>query len=146
MFGVNFKSYPTSINIITLRMNPCSCRGICLSSRCVSSKHTYNPFDKTMKILCLHLFHPFVEVNLPLSLMFPFWDGGYFRLACIYLCASSFIIFFWVAFQVWCMSFTRLFCPIWFYEWLRLFFEVCGYIVQGHVPPSISHWFLHLDS
>jgi hypothetical protein len=49
--------------------------------------------------------------------------------------------FFPITFQVWCMSFTRLFCPKWFHEWLRLFFEVCGYIVQGHVPPSISHWF-----
>jgi len=91
-------------------------------------------FAFTFSIHLLRLIFPFCR-------WFPFWDGGYFNWhAFIFVLVHS-QRFFWVAFQVWCTSFTKLFCPIWFYEWLRLFFEVCGYIVRGHVPPSISHWF-----
>jgi hypothetical protein len=43
MFGVNSKSYPTSISTITPSTGPCLCRGIHLNNMCTSSKHTCSP-------------------------------------------------------------------------------------------------------
>jgi hypothetical protein len=69
----------------------------------------------------------------PFCWWFPFWNGGYFKLACIYLCPSSFTMFYFPGGP------SSMVYEL--YEWLRLFFEVCGHIVWSHVPPSISHWF-----
>jgi hypothetical protein len=43
LFRVDFKSYPTSISMITPCMSLCSCRGICLSNTCISFKRTCSP-------------------------------------------------------------------------------------------------------
>jgi hypothetical protein len=40
MFGVNSRSYPTSINTTTLRMGLRSSRGVCSNNMRISSEHT----------------------------------------------------------------------------------------------------------
>jgi hypothetical protein len=67
-------------------------------------------------------------------------NGCYFKLGGFYFCFGMFIMSFILqSFKYGVWGFTRLFCPRWFFEWLPIFFNVCGHIVHGHVPPFVSH-------
>jgi len=63
MFGVNFRSYPTFINIIMLCTCLCSCKGIWIA-HALASNTPITPFDKTVGVL--RLLHPLVEVDIAL--------------------------------------------------------------------------------
>ncbi len=139
-FGVNLRSYPTSINMIMLCMGPCSCRGVCSSNMCTSSKHTYSPSNETMKIL--HLLDPLAKVNFP-----PFIDDFHLETK-VTLDQDTFV------FALVCsphlsssdpsnMVYKLLwdcFVPYDFVSDFNFFFEVCGHIARGHVPPLTSHF------
>ncbi len=131
MFEVNSRSYPTSLNMITLHTCPYSCRGVCLNKLAT-------PFDETIRVFCF--FHPLVEVDLP-----PFVDDFHHEIK---------VTLDWEAFISTLVHSPRLFynglsCMV--YELLQdyfvlddstsgfnLFFEVCGHIAWVHVPPSLS--------
>jgi len=99
------------------------------------------PSNETMGVLCL--LHPPAEVDLP-----PFMDDFHLEMKVI-LDQEAFI--FTLACSP-CLFYGDLLGMV--YELLRdcfvlddfangfnLFFEVCGHIVQGHIPPSISRSF-----
>jgi hypothetical protein len=103
---------------------------------CNSSEQTYNPFNKTAKVL--HLLHPFVEVDLPL-----FVDDFHLEMKGT-LDQETFIsalvhspCLFSDAPWVWCMNFYETILQSSF----DLFFKVCGHIARSHVPPLVSHFF-----
>jgi hypothetical protein len=120
--GIDSRSYPTSINIIMSCTSLYSCRGVCLNSTCISSKHTCNP------ILRDHMNpSPFPSTwwswYLPFPRWFPSWNGGYFRSRGMNFCLGSFTTSFlqWpLGYGVW--IFARLFGPSWFWDWLQPLF------------------------
>jgi len=63
MFGIDSKSYPTSINIITPHMHLCLCRGVRSINTCITLNTHATPLNKT--IIILHLVHPFAKVDFP---------------------------------------------------------------------------------
>ncbi len=92
-FGIDFRTYPTSIGLIMSCMGPCSCRGVHSSNTRINSEHTCNP------IWCNHgsslPFPPsYWSWSPPFHGWLPSWDEGYFKSKNIYFCFGSFTIFF----------------------------------------------------
>jgi hypothetical protein len=123
MFGVDFRSYPTSISTIMSHIGLCSCKGIHLSNTCTNSRHTYSSIWHNHKS-----FSPFPSIRWgwfpPFRWWFPSLDESYFKLGGIYLCLGLFTILFFrwpLRYDVW--TFMRLFCPKWFCEWFQLLFR-----------------------
>ncbi len=101
------------------------------------------PSDETMGVL--RLLHSLVEVDLP-----PFVNDFHHKIE-VNLDQKTFIfslfvhhVFFQMALMYELLQ--NCFVQNDFMNFFYLFFEVCEYIVWGHVPPSISFFFLHLDS
>ncbi len=138
MFGVNSKSYPTSISTIMLHMGPCSCRGTCLRVHALALRKLSTPFNETTRVF--HLLQPLAKVDFP-----PFVDNFHLEMKVI-LDQKAFVFA-----LVRSPHFSFSGPSSMMYELLRncfvlddstsgfnFFFKVCGHIVQGHVPPSIS--------
>jgi hypothetical protein len=118
-------------------IGPYSCKGIHSSNTCTSSKQTYNPiwWDHGSE----SLLHPLVEVDIP-----PFVNDSHLEtdvtligrhLSLFWLVQH---VFFPMAFQICYMNFyTKRIVPNDYANGFDLFFEVCGHIVQGHVPPLV---------
>ncbi len=99
------------------------------------------PSDEITRVL--HLFHSLADVDFPpFCWWFPSWDEGYFKLKSIYLCfASITTCFFQWLFKYGVWIFMIFFFLNDFTNGFDLFFKVCGHIVWGDIPPSISCFF-----
>jgi len=99
------------------------------------------PSDETMGVLCL--FHPLVEVDLNpcmddfhLETKVILDQGAFiFALACSPCLFSNGLL--GIVYEL----LQDCFVPDDFANGFNLFFKVCGHIVQGHIPPSISRSF-----
>jgi hypothetical protein len=101
----------------------CSCQGMCLNNTCISFKHicSFILWDHMSLLFfpstCWGWFPHFCWWFLS-------WNICYFRLEGIYFCFDSFTmsLFLWpFRYGVW--TFTRLFCPKWFYKWFWHLFQ-----------------------
>jgi len=116
MFGIDFKSYPTFINMITPCTNPCSCRGICLSNMYINFEHTNNPIWWNHKSFSpspptyWNWFPPFVnDFHLEMEVILD-WEAFVSALVrSPHLSSSDFF-----GYGVWASM--KLFCLRWFYE------------------------------
>jgi hypothetical protein len=138
MFGIDSRSYPTSISAIMSCMSLCSCRGVCSNSTHISFEQTCSPIlwdhgsPSPFPLICWGWFPPFCW-------WFSSWDGGYFRLRGICLCFGSITTSFFDG------PLGMVYELLWDCFFLNdsisgfdLFFKVCGHIVWSHVPPSVS--------
>jgi hypothetical protein len=62
-FGIDCKSYPTSISTIMPLMGLCSCKEYVRVVHALAPNTHATPFDETMGVL--HLFHAFFKVDFP---------------------------------------------------------------------------------
>jgi len=103
------------------------------------------PLNKTTIIL--HLVQPLTKVDLP-----HFVDDFHPEIV-VTLDWKAFIfallvyhVFLSMTFQVWCMSFTRFFCPKWLCEWLQPFFKnMWAHCSRSRSTFSMTFVFLHLN-
>jgi hypothetical protein len=52
MFGVDSKSYPTSINMIMSHISLCLCKEVHLNNMCTSFEQMCSPSDEIMRVFC----------------------------------------------------------------------------------------------
>jgi hypothetical protein len=146
MFGVDSKSYPTSIIMICCTKTLVHVGEYTWTRNAIVLSTLITPSNETTWIL--HLLHLFVEVDIP-----PFIDDFHLETK---------VIFYWEAFisafvRSPCLSFggplDMVYELLWDYfiqhnfaNGFDFFVKVCGHIAWGHIPPLISLFFFHLDS
>jgi hypothetical protein len=146
MFGFNFKSYPTSINTITMCTSLCLCRGIHLNKMCIIFEHTCSPIWQDHNSLlffpstCWGWFSPFIDDFDPKMKVTLDWEAFIYVLVYSPYLFSSDLSPMLYEFR------QDYFVPNDFVSGFNLFFYVCGHIVRSvmfHFQYCVC--FLHFD-
>jgi hypothetical protein len=136
MFGVNSKSYPTSITKIMLCKGLCSRKGVCLNNTYNSSKHIYHltrPWASSA--FSIHL----LKLISPLLLMISILKQRLLKI-------EKHLILPWLIHHIFFSGPLGMVYKLSrdcfvlddFMSNFDIFFEVCGYIAQDHVSHSVS--------